>query len=178
MPQRLPFTRTLVTRFATSRAGAWLFSRLASRADRLLLRLSGSRTTLTGLLTGLPMVLVDTVGRRSGIRRTIPLLCIRLPAQGGSFAVIASNWGKARHPAWYGNIKAHPQVSCTTAGETRVYLAHEAIEAEYTACWQAASRVYPGYLRYKEWAGERRVPILVFVADGTSQPPSSTASTS
>ncbi|HSD81740.1 MAG TPA: nitroreductase family deazaflavin-dependent oxidoreductase, partial [Solirubrobacteraceae bacterium] len=104
--------RTL-RRLAATGAGAWLFSRILHRIDRPVFRLTRGRHTLASLISGLPVVLLTTTGARSGLPRTVPVLALPTP---DGLAVIASNWGKARHPAWYHNLRADPRGSVAVAG--------------------------------------------------------------
>ena len=106
------------------------------------------------------MVMVTTTGRRSGKPRTSPLLPIRDPSNPGSFALIASNWGRPHYPAWYFNLKANPQAECDVEGRTRQYAAREAAGEEYERFWEYATETYAGYVLYKQRAG-RRIPVLV-----------------
>src|SRR5437764_14438205 len=73
--------------------------------NRGLYRMSGGR--IGGRMKGAPILLLTTTGRRSGKRRTLPLLYIE---DGDRLAVIASKGGAPEHPAWYRNLTADPQV--------------------------------------------------------------------
>jgi len=146
-------------------SGKWMTAigtRLFHRADKMVYRLSGGRYTATSLISGLPMVMVHTIGAKSGQPRPIPLLCIRENKSDTEFAIIASNFGQAHLPAWYFNLKANPQVECTIRGETKTYLATEADpdSEAYRRYWSIAEKVYVGYPKYKERAG-RHIPILI-----------------
>ncbi|RRR75004.1 MAG: nitroreductase family deazaflavin-dependent oxidoreductase [Candidatus Viridilinea halotolerans] len=155
-----PF-RALMQRIAASPLGAWYYARTMHWSDGIFLRLSGGRMTLTSLFTGLPVVIVTTTGAKSGLARTIPLLCIRDERDPATFALIATNWGQKRHPAWYFNLKANPRATCAIAGKTGEYVAHEAVEEEYARFWQYAADTYVGYPLYKERIRERSIPIMV-----------------
>ncbi len=147
--------------FAASRPGAWFFARTAHHLDRLVLALSGGRTTLGALLTGLPTVVLTTTGARSGLPRTLPLVYVRDVREPGTFALIASNWGQRHYPAWYFNLKAHPQATCSIGGHGADYVAHEASGEEYERFWQYAAATYRGYPLYKQRVAGRRIPIMV-----------------
>jgi len=161
LPPYRPPQATPLQRIAASRPGAWLLARFQHHLDRLFLRLSRGRVMLSSLIAGLPVVMVDTIGARSGRVRRIPLLCIRDPQQPGDFAVVASNFGQRRNPAWYYNLKAHPAVSCTLDGKVANYRAHEAEGEEYAHFWRLALETYIGFPGYRERAGARHIPILV-----------------
>jgi deazaflavin-dependent oxidoreductase (nitroreductase family) len=64
---------------------------------------------------GRPLLLLNTTGRRTGERRTTPMMFI---PDGGDLLVIASNAGAPAHPDWFGNLVAHPQVVVEVGGET------------------------------------------------------------
>ena len=151
----------LVQRIASSAAGSWLFARVLHHLDRLVLSWSGGRATLTSYLSGAPVVLLTTTGARSGLPRTVPLLCIRDRLQPERFALIASNWGQRRHPAWYYNLKANPRSHASIDGRAADYLAREAGGEEYERFWNYAQETYFGFPLYKQRAGERRIPIMV-----------------
>jgi len=156
-----PPQANLMQKFAASRPGAWLLARVGHHLDRAFLRLSGERILFSGLLAGLPVVMVDTIGARTGKVRRIPLLCIRDQQREGDFAVIASNFGQGHNPAWYYNLKAHPEISCTLGGAAARYRAQEAEGDEYQRFWRYALATYIGFPGYRQRAGGRHIPILV-----------------
>lgn len=156
----------LALRLASTALGAWLLRRTAHHADRLLLKVSGGRHTLTTLLTGLPVVTLTTTGARSGKRRTVPVVGI---PRGKEVALIASNFGHSRHPAWYHNLQAHGQVTLTINGQTERYLARNARGAERREVWQQAVTLYAGYEAYRKRAAERKIPVIILAPHRTSQ---------
>jgi deazaflavin-dependent oxidoreductase (nitroreductase family) len=127
--------------------------------DRFVLWISRGQATATGLLTGLPLVWLITNGAKSGKERRTPLLGFFI---GEKVVLIASNFGNARHPAWYHNLRAHPHARLVYDHRERKYLAHEALEAERELYWQKAVDLYPGYERYRERAAPRSIPVMVF----------------
>lgn len=147
----------LVLRLAADPIGARFLAHTAHRLDRPLLRFSRGRMSLTTLLTGLPTLLLTTTGARSGQPRTLPLLAI---PDGNSFILVASNFGRNYHPAWYYNLRRHPQALVTRNGRTSAYVASEPDGAERERCWQRAVALYPGYALYAARAGGRRILIL------------------
>lgn len=146
-----------ITTLASSRLGAWLVAPIAHHVDRLALRLSGGRQTLSALLAGIPTIILTARGARSGKRRSVPLLGV--PA-GEEIVVIASNWGQAKHPAWYHNVRANPEVEVTRDGRSERYVAREAAGDERERYWQHAVAVYPGFAAYRRRAG-RQIPVIV-----------------
>jgi len=141
-----------------SRPGSWLLARTLYRVDPFILRLSRGRVSLPSLLVGLPVVIVTMTGAKSGRRITLPLAVIPM---GDELALIATNFGNARNPAWYFNMRAHPQVECTDDRGSRIYHVREATGAEYAQIWRTAVEFYIGYAAYKKRAGTRHIPILV-----------------
>jgi deazaflavin-dependent oxidoreductase (nitroreductase family) len=147
-----------VSRLVSSAAGATLGARTLHHLDRLALRLSRGRTTVTTLFTGLELLTLTTTGAKSGLPRSVPLLAI--PHTDGQTIVIASNWGQTSHPAWYHNLIAHPEVSVTRNGQTRPYLARQTEGEERERCWQRALALYPGYAAYQRRA-PRTIPVIL-----------------
>jgi deazaflavin-dependent oxidoreductase (nitroreductase family) len=152
----------IVQKTASTRPGAWFFARTLHRFDRLALKMSGNQFTLSSLLGGLPIVMVTTTGARSGLPRTLPLIAVLDETEPGKLALIATNWGQQQYPAWYYNLRAHPQATVSLKGQAAAYTAHEAEGDEYEKFWQAAAATYIGYPFYKERiAGGRRIPIMI-----------------
>lgn len=151
----------LVQNLAATRAGAWFLAKSLHHLDRSIFSLTAGRFTLTGILAGAPVVILTTVGAKSGSLRTAPLLPILDPLRPDRFALIATNWGGERHPAWYFNLKINPAALCRMDGRSRAHIAHEAAGEEYDQYWQLAVETYAGFKLYKERAGARRIPIVI-----------------
>lgn len=147
-----------VQRLASTRAGAWLFARTAHRLDLPLIHLSKGRYSLTGILAGLPVVTLTAVGARSGRPRTLPLVAIQ---DGEKVVLIASNFGRPHHPAWYHNLRANPEARLTSHGRAGTYIAREATGAERERYWGQAVDLYPGYTVYQARAGGGAIPVMV-----------------
>jgi deazaflavin-dependent oxidoreductase (nitroreductase family) len=126
--------------------------------DRVILRLTRNRYSLTGLMMGTTIITLTTIGAKSGQPRTVPLVALE---DGEKIIVIASNFGQTKHPAWYYNLRAHPEAIVTLRGQTSVYVAREASAGEWDRYWAQAITVYPGYAAYEVRAGDRRIPIFV-----------------
>jgi deazaflavin-dependent oxidoreductase (nitroreductase family) len=147
----------LIHRFLMLAPVSAFLARSLHHLDALALRLSGGRWTVASLV-GLPIVELTTIGAKSGQRRTIPLVSLK---DGVRIALIGSNFGRAHHPAWYHNLKAHPECEVRWNGKTTAYLAREAQGQEREAYWQLAVSYYAGYEKYKTRAGKRIIPVML-----------------
>lgn len=148
----------LTRRVVSSSWGAKLASTFAHHLDRPLIRWTNGRYSVASLLAGLPLVNLTTIGRKSGQPRTVPLVGMRDEEK---LILIASNWGGNKHPAWYYNLTANPQVTVTVNGRTAPYTAREATEPERETYWELARQTYVGYDKYKDRAANRTIPVIV-----------------
>jgi deazaflavin-dependent oxidoreductase (nitroreductase family) len=123
------------------------------KVDPLLLKLSGGRLG-TGLL--LPTALLETRGARTGQPRSNAVIYFH---DGDRVTIIASKLGLPRHPAWFHNLRAHPEVKF---GGKPFHAEVVEGEPERERLWQLADRVFPSYARYRERAAEagRVIPIV------------------
>ncbi len=143
---------------ASTTLGAKLLVPTAHRLDKWVLQLSGGRTTAVGLMAGLPVVWLTTIGAKSGEPRKVPLIGI---PDGPNLVLIASNFGQTHHPAWYHNLRKNPQATISVGNQSAPCEAREATGAEYDRIWQRAVRLYAGYAAYKERTGGRQIPVMV-----------------
>jgi deazaflavin-dependent oxidoreductase (nitroreductase family) len=147
----------IVRRTAGTRPLAWLYIRIQQRIDRYVYELTGGRTTASSWLSGLPVIMVTTIGARTGQPRTVPLLGL---LDGERIVVIASNFGQRHHPAWYRNLRAQPRASVTIDGVTHEVVAHELTGEERERYFQRAIEMYPPFVHYLQWADDRRIPVI------------------
>jgi deazaflavin-dependent oxidoreductase (nitroreductase family) len=148
----------LIQRVVSAQPVTRFFSYFLHYVDRPMLRLSNGRFSPAGFFTGLPITLLTTTGAKSGQPRTIPIVAI--PYQ-DEIVLIASNWGGFHHPAWYYNLRAHPQAVLLRDGRQATYLARFAGAGERERYWQAAVAIYPGYAAYQRRTAGRQIPIMV-----------------
>jgi deazaflavin-dependent oxidoreductase (nitroreductase family) len=148
------FDRTLQA-FAQTRAGGWLFINVLPAIDRPLLRASGGR-----LSTGMRQtyVLLHVRGAKSGVERTVPLLGTKW---GDAILLVASKAGAERHPAWFHNVRANPDVSVTVDGQRRPMRARVAGQEERDRLWEIVCDHYSGYAAYQARARGRVIPVVV-----------------
>ncbi|HEY3189529.1 MAG TPA: nitroreductase/quinone reductase family protein [Solirubrobacteraceae bacterium] len=144
----------LLQAFAQSRVGGKLFITVFPAIDRRLLALTRGKLS-TGL--GAPVVLLHVRGAKSGIERTTPLLATK---QGDDVVLIASKAGAAKHPAWFHNVKANPDVEVTMDGRRRPMRAKIAEGPERERLWAIACDHYSGYATYQRRAGAREIPVV------------------
>lgn len=144
--------------FAALPPVSWVYSYTLHHIDGVLMWLSGGRLTVPGVLAGLPVVKLTTRGAKSGQPRTVPVIAI---PDGDKFVLIASHWGRKRHPAWYYNLRANPEATISVAGRAGTYVVRETAGDEREAYWQKAVSVYAGYAAYKIRAANRQIPVLV-----------------
>lgn len=148
----------LVIKIATTKIGRWLVLRITTPLDRWLARRTKSRLSFASL-AGVPLVLVTTKGAKSGLPRTVPVIYTK---QGDDVIVIASKLGSRKHPAWYLNLRANPEASLYFEGREINCVVREAEGEEREYLWHKMVESYPGFTKYKERAGGRRIPVLVF----------------
>lgn len=138
--------------------GATRFARFVSRhvnwkLDPLLLRVSRGRLASTLMI---PAGLLETRGAKSGARRRNAVIYFH---DGDRVVVAASNAGSPRNPAWYHNLRAHPDV--TFGGvPMRATVVDDTAEAE--RLWVLADRVFPAFATYRRQAAEahRTIPLV------------------
>lgn len=107
---------------------------------------------------GLPtMLLLEHKGAKSGIVRTSPLLYVR---DGDDIVLIASKGGNPKHPAWYHNLRAHPDVTVQVGREKRAVRARVATPEERPRLWEKAAADWPSFRSYQERT-DRQIPVVV-----------------
>lgn len=158
--------QVLMQKLVANPAVSKAFSVFWHRLDRVCLRLSKGRTSLTEIFAGMPMVLLTTTGARSGLARTLPVLCLRDAAKPEVVAVAAANWGKEKMPSWYYNLKATPHASVLLDGRQRICSAREAQGEEYERYWTLAEATFVGMKHYRQRVGDRLIPIMILTEEG------------
>lgn len=103
-----------------------------------------------------PVLLLETVGRRTGARRTSPLLFLR---DGDDLVVVAANAGHPDHPAWWLNLAADPCAVVQIGNERRAVVGAEVDGARRDELWRRFAAMYDGLDRYQKQA-RRRFPVV------------------
>jgi deazaflavin-dependent oxidoreductase (nitroreductase family) len=147
----------LMRRTAATRPMAKLYGVIQQPLDRFVFRVSRGRTTASSWLGGVEITMLTTTGRKSGLPRTLPVFAI---PDGDAMILIASNFGRPHHPSWYHNLRADPHAVIVFEGRRREVTARELNGAERDRCYRRAEEMYPGFIAYPRWAGERRIPVL------------------
>jgi F420H(2)-dependent quinone reductase len=104
-----------------------------------------------------PILLLDTVGAKSGKRRTTPLAYFE---DGRDVVVVASKGGHPKHPSWYHNLRAHPDTTVQIGNTRRTVHARVADREERVRLWPQAVEIWADYRSYQERT-EREIPLVI-----------------
>jgi F420H(2)-dependent quinone reductase len=120
-----------------------------------LYRVSGGR--LLGTLVGMKVLLLTTIGAKSGASRTTALTYLEA---GASYVVIGSFLGEPRHPAWVHNLRANPRATVQVGARRIAVRAREARGEERARLWGQLVALQPDYRAY-ESRTDREIPVVV-----------------
>jgi deazaflavin-dependent oxidoreductase (nitroreductase family) len=145
-----------VCRFATSKVGLWLSVHVAWTLDPLLLKLTRGRFSTTGPVAA---ALLETRGARTGKPRRTATLYFH---DGERVTIIPSKMGAPANPAWYYNLRKHPDVVYGGL-PFRAEIVED--EGERQRLWDLADHVFVGFAVYRQWAARSRrvIPIVQLV---------------
>jgi deazaflavin-dependent oxidoreductase (nitroreductase family) len=130
--------------------------KMMNATHRAVLFVTGGRFPRT--LLGMAPVELRTTGRKSGQRR---LTMLTSPVHDDNRVVlVASKGGDDRHPQWYRNLTANPEVEVTIEGTTRTMRARTASPEEKAALWPDIVAAYKGYASYQRRA-DRDIPVVI-----------------
>jgi len=118
---------------------------------------AGSGGRLGRWVVGMPVLLLTTVGRTTGRRRTVPLTYLE---EGDSIVLVASYGGRPRNPDWFENLLASPEVEVRIGPERRPMRARPATPQERARLWPRVIATYDGYRRYQEKTA-RQIPLVL-----------------
>ncbi len=136
---------------------SWPVLRRAFGLHRLVYEASGGRVGRRIPFVGAPMLLLDHVGAKSGVKRTTPLLYVE---DGPNLVIVASKGGYPRHPAWFHNLVANPDTSVRVGRERRAVRARVATPDERARLWPRVVAAYGGYADYQRRT-EREIPLVI-----------------
>jgi F420H(2)-dependent quinone reductase len=137
-----------------SQRAPWLSAAL-SRSHARLYRATGGRAI--GRWFGVPVVVIETVGRRSGKLRQTPVIYVE---HGGDLLVMASNGGSNQTPAWWLNLRDAGRGKVTLHGRSWDVVPRVTQGAEREALWQVFGRAYPPIEEYLTFT-DRELPLVV-----------------
>ncbi len=145
-----------MTRLSATKAGAWFSVNVAWKLDPHLLKLTNGRFSTAGPLA---TALLESRGARTGQPRRNATLYFH---DGDRVTIIASKRGWPKNPAWYYNLRKHPDI---VFGNLPFHAEVVEDEAERQRLWDLADRVFPEYADYREQAGKagRVIPIFQLV---------------
>ncbi|GIF96052.1 nitroreductase [Catellatospora citrea] len=123
---------------------------------------SGGTKGTTLLDTGLPVIILATLGAKSGKIRKTPLMRVE---HGGRYAAVASLGGAPKHPVWYYNVLQHPTVELQDGPRRREMTAREVTGEEKAQWWDRAVAAYPPYADYQKKT-DREIPVFVLEPTG------------
>lgn len=129
----------------------------ASWARRQAERYEASNGAEAGDLRGRPIIVLTSVGAKTGKLRKTALMRVE---HDGTYAVVASLGGAPRHPVWYYNLTAQPHVELQDGPIKRDYRAREVIGDEKALWWERAVAAWPDYARYQTKTA-RQIPVFV-----------------
>lgn len=156
------FARSFVNVFlklALTGPGRWFISNFSARLDPIIYRWTRGRLTSTGLVL-FPVLALTATGRKSRKRRTVQLAYV---AFDDNVYLVASNFGKERHPAWMYNMEADPSVAVQIGSNDYDVTAEQLTEDEKGAVWERLVEEVPNFDAYQERSGRAlrifRLPI-------------------
>ena len=118
---------------------------------------TGGREANTLRDTGLPIIIVTTRGNKSGAVRKMPLMRVE---HEGAYALVASMGGAPKHPVWYFNLKADPNVTIQDGPSPQPFTVREVDGDERAAWWERAVAAFPPYAEYQQKT-QRTIPVFV-----------------
>lgn len=134
-----------------------LILRIISRLHVVLYKASGGRVGGHLGKTAAPVLLLTTTGRKSGKRRTTPLLYLK---DGHRYVIVASVGGAPKHPAWYLNLLSNSEAAIRIGRQKLAVTAETAAPDERTRLWSAVTQMYAGYDAYQAKTS-REIPVVI-----------------
>jgi deazaflavin-dependent oxidoreductase (nitroreductase family) len=136
--------------------------KLASRLNVAVYRATGGRIggkwrIGSAFPRGVPVCLLTTRGRKSGLPRIQPLLFL---GDGDRVVLVASQGGLPKNPLWYRNLQADPQITVQIRSSVRRMLARTADPAERAVLWPRLVAMYADFDKYQAWT-DRQIPVVI-----------------
>jgi deazaflavin-dependent oxidoreductase (nitroreductase family) len=134
--------------------GKWVFKQFM-RFQIFMYRHSGGK--MMGSLRGMPVLLLTTVGRKTGKQHVAPVMYLR---DGENYVVTASNNGADKHPGWFVNLQSNPQATIEVDNMTRGVLTHQASPEEKKRLWTQLVEQAPFFEDYQKKT-TRDIPMVI-----------------
>jgi deazaflavin-dependent oxidoreductase (nitroreductase family) len=135
---------------AMSRANVWVYRKTGGV-------IGGTWRVGSAFPRGVPVCLLTTIGRKSGERRTTPLLFL---LDGERVVLVGSQGGMPKHPQWFLNLMQEPLVEIQIGREVRQMRARIADPEERAGLWPRLVALYADFATYQAWT-ERTIPVVV-----------------
>jgi deazaflavin-dependent oxidoreductase (nitroreductase family) len=149
--------RKMVFSTAATRHGRRMFFIFVRLVDMPISRLTQGKFIPSAIGNIIPIYFLTTLGARSQLPRSRPVLCI---PDGRNLILVGSNWGNPTNPGWVYNLRAHPRARVSKGKLKKAVTARELHGEERLAYWQKATAFYPPYLSYEQHSG-RTLPIFL-----------------
>ena len=118
-------------------------------------RLTGGK--IGGTFRGAPVLLLTTTGRKTGKKRTTPLLYV---IDGDDLAIVASNGGRPKDPSWFFNLKKNPEAEIQIKKDLNKVRAKQSSSDEKARLWPLLTKMYPTYNDYQKKT-TREIPVVI-----------------
>lgn len=128
-----------IVKISTSPAFTWWIRNVAAKLDPVLFKLTNGRWSTFGP-PAMPMVTIETIGRRSGRPHAVHLAAVE---RGGELHIVASAMGQKKHPAWRYNLEANPEIRVQAVGESFQARAEALTDAEKAEIWDDVKAAIP-----------------------------------
>jgi deazaflavin-dependent oxidoreductase (nitroreductase family) len=151
MPRVIDVVRTAIAPLTRTRLFRRYGPRIMPSLERFFAWISGGRMPISGLLV--PSLVLHTVGAKSGAPRDAQLMYC--PDGKGRAIVAGTNFAGGNHPAWTGNLLAHPDAVITVRGRRMRVHATPIPDDERDATWERIERQWPGYRSYERASGRK-----------------------
>ncbi|MEU8761157.1 nitroreductase family deazaflavin-dependent oxidoreductase [Streptomyces sp. NPDC048659] len=142
----MPIGLRMMQKVSSTRTFAKVAPHFIPAMDKAVHRLTRGKVMLSARM--LPGVVLTAKGAKSGQPRVTPLACMPEPAD-GTWLLVGSNFGRPGHPAWTGNLLAHPDAEVSWRGESFPVRARLLTGEERAAAWRAALEFWPPYAAYQ-----------------------------
>jgi len=151
--------RQIILNMAATPQGMWTFHLYVRLIDLPISRLTKGVFVPSAYWNVMPIIYLTTTGAKSGILRSVPVLCI---PDGENLILVGSNWGNPQNPSWAYNLRMNPKTQVRKGKIAKGFTARELHSDERAAYWQKAVRFYPPYVSYEQHAN-RALPIFLLV---------------